>query len=66
MREYEQRYQDAFVPWAYVPRCGEADFGEAMVVISSMKWKVFFVLDKRAFGYVAASNISCAGPCTFD
>jgi transposase len=46
MRERDQRRQEVFVPLAHPPGHGQADFGEAMVVIAGMERKAhFFVLD---------------------
>lgn len=46
MRERDQRRQEVFVPLAHPPGHGQADFGEAMVVIGGVERKAhFFVLD---------------------
>ena len=46
MRERDQRRQEVFVPLAHPPGHGQADFGEAMVVIGGVEQKAhFFVLD---------------------
>src|SRR3546814_2077808 len=46
MRERDQRRQEVFVPLSHPPGHGQADFGEAMVVIGGVERKAhFFVLD---------------------
>jgi transposase len=46
IREREQRRQEVFVPLSHAPGHGQADFGEAMVVIGGVERKAhFFVLD---------------------
>ncbi|WP_082128381.1 IS21 family transposase [Hoeflea sp. IMCC20628] len=46
MREREQRRQEVFVPLSHARGHGQADFGEAMVVIGGVERKAhFFVLD---------------------
>lgn len=46
MRELDQRRQDVFVPLAHPPGHGQADFGEAMVVIDGVERNAhFFELD---------------------
>ncbi len=49
MRERDQRRQEVFVPLSHPPGHGQADFGEAMVVIGGVERKAhFFVLDLSA------------------
>jgi transposase len=46
MRERDQRHREVFVPLSHAPGHGQADFGEAMVVIGGVERKAhFFVLD---------------------
>ena len=46
IRERDRRGQEMFVPLAHPPGHGQADFGEAVVVIDGVKQKAhFFVLD---------------------
>jgi transposase len=46
MRERDQRRQEVLVPLSHPPGHGQADFGEAMVVIGGVERKAhFFVLD---------------------
>jgi transposase len=46
MREHRRRSQEMFVPLAHPPGHGQADFGEAMVVIGGVEQKShFFALD---------------------
>jgi len=46
MRDRERRGQEVFVPLAHPPGHGQADFGEAVVVIGGVEQKAhFFVLD---------------------
>jgi hypothetical protein len=48
MREREQRRQEVFVPLSHPPGHGQADFGEAMVVIGGVEQKArFFCLTCR-------------------